>query len=342
MSPHLYPEYITDWAYYYAAAPRPGFSSRFLVGEDGVVAPYWPTSATNFGGQIGASPSGDQPGDIYRLLGGIVLRRRNERPLYAGYLSSAFILPGGTRNNRVIAPGSEDIIGADGQKCRFFLVSVRPGMVYEQNAPFVPVFQIDPVLPVRIRFKLMYPDGRERRVEGIGDSFGSFAGPERWPLDRPGVYRYTVEADWKGHKGVVPGLPGEGGYLFVLENPRSSAAQPLELRLENQQSFNPEKGLQIEGHSTGQTVYFTALTPGAVVDQGRIPVKDGSFRYLFDPEAIHRRIPIYDTENRRTGRKEIGRIIHLTFFSEERTATGTPYHAFARVIFRGSTAIYTR
>lgn len=63
LSPHLYPEYITDFAYYYAAAPRPGFSSRFLVGEDGVRAPYWPTSATNFGGQIGASNNGDHPGD---------------------------------------------------------------------------------------------------------------------------------------------------------------------------------------------------------------------------------------------------------------------------------------
>src|SRR5208337_2357634 len=35
LSPHLYPEYISDRAYYYAAAPRPGFPSRFLVAEDG-------------------------------------------------------------------------------------------------------------------------------------------------------------------------------------------------------------------------------------------------------------------------------------------------------------------
>ena len=55
MSTHLYPEYITDLAYYYGAGPRPGFMSRFVVGEDGVRAPYWPTSATNFGGQFGAT-----------------------------------------------------------------------------------------------------------------------------------------------------------------------------------------------------------------------------------------------------------------------------------------------
>src|SRR5450830_764122 len=49
MSPHLYPEYITELNYYYGAGARPGFMGRFLVGEDGVRAPYWPVSATSFG-----------------------------------------------------------------------------------------------------------------------------------------------------------------------------------------------------------------------------------------------------------------------------------------------------
>ena len=61
--------------YYYGAAPRPGFMGRFLVGESNVRAPYWSVSPNSFGGQIGASPNGDAPGDIYRLLGGVVLRR---------------------------------------------------------------------------------------------------------------------------------------------------------------------------------------------------------------------------------------------------------------------------
>ena len=154
MSPHMYPEYITDMAYYYGAGPRPGFMSRFLVGEDGVRGPYWPTSSTNFGGQIGASNNGDMPGTPYRLLGGVVLRKKDQTPMYGGFVASAFIMPKGTNNNRVIAPGAEDLLGADGQKFRFYLVSLRPGMVYEAGTPFVPVFQIDPILPVHINCKL--------------------------------------------------------------------------------------------------------------------------------------------------------------------------------------------
>ena len=66
-SPHLFPEYITEWSYYYAGAPRPGFMSRFLVAENGTRAPYWPTSPNSFGGQVNASYNGDLPGDIYRF-----------------------------------------------------------------------------------------------------------------------------------------------------------------------------------------------------------------------------------------------------------------------------------
>ena len=340
MSPHIYPEYITDWEYYYASAPRPGFPSRFLVGEQGVRAPYWPTSATNFGGQIGASGNGDLPGDIYRLVGGVVVRRRGLQPSYAGYMSSAFILPAGTKNNRVISAGSEDLTGADGRKARFFLVAARPGMIYEQNAVFVPFVQIDPILPANIRYVLRYPDGTEKAAKGPGDRFGYFIGSERWPLSQPGVYVFRVSADWQGHKGQVPGLPKEGGYLFVKE---ASAQNQFGLRLAlgDQQAFDVEAGLEIQGFSSAKEVFYTVIMPGAIIDQGRIKVRKGSFTYLLDPAGINRRIPIYDIENRRNGRKEIGRVIHITFFSLEEPAGSKPFHSSTKVIVRGNTAIYT-
>ena len=341
MSPHLYPEYITDFAYYYGSAPRPGFPSRFLVGEDGVQAPYWPVSNSNFGGQYGASNNGDRQGDIYRLIGGVVLRPQNGQPLYGGYMANAFILPKGTNNNRIIAPGAEELKGADGRKSRFFLVSTRPGMVYAQGAIYVPAFQIDPILPVNIHFELFYPDGSRKTTDGSGDSFGSFAGSERWTLDQPGVYRYTVSSTWQGYPGIVPGLPDEGGYLFVLEKNTPMGANNLKLKMKNQQTFAVPNGLQIEGSSTSEKVYFAAVTPGAVVAQGVLPVVNGTFQYHFDPATIHQRIPIYDISNLRSGKPEIGRIIHLTFFAQEKADQGINYHSFARVIFRGTTAIYT-
>ena len=339
LSPHLYPEYITDQAYYYAAAPRPGLSSRFLVGEDGVRAPYWPTSTSNFGGQIGASNNGDSPGDIYRLIGGVVLRPRGLPPLYAGYIASAFILPKGTNNNRVIAPGSEELMGADGRQARFFLVPVRPGMVYEQGASFVAFLQIDPMVPAHIRFTLKYPDGSQKVSEGVGDKFGSFIGAEKWTLDQPGAYSYSVQSDWQGFEGRIPGLTPGVGYIFVLEKNRPKG-MGVKLNLKNQQSFSPVDGLLIEGTTTAAVVYYTAITPGAIVEQGQLTVTNGRFFYRFDPVLVNQKIPIYDIENHKTTHKDIGRVIHFTLFTKEKAADGTVYHSYARVIMRGTTAFY--
>lgn len=88
-----------------------------------------------------------------------MLRLTDKKPLYAGYLSSAFILPGNTKDNRVIAPGAEDLTAADGRKARFFLVHVRPGTTYEQGTPFVPAFQVAPLVPAHIVFTLTFPSG---------------------------------------------------------------------------------------------------------------------------------------------------------------------------------------
>jgi hypothetical protein len=43
-SPHMFPEYITDSAYYYGAVARPGFVARFVAGETAIREPYWPVS----------------------------------------------------------------------------------------------------------------------------------------------------------------------------------------------------------------------------------------------------------------------------------------------------------
>ena len=341
-APHMFPEYIIDWAYYYGAAPRPGFMSRFVVGEDGVRAPYWPTSPNSFGGQINASNNGDLPGDIYRLIGGVVLRREEEPPLYAGYLASAFILPKGSKNNRVIAPGSEDVTGPNGRKARFFLVGTRPGLMYETGTAFAPAIQIDPILPVNITFTLQYPDGRTMVARGQGDRFGSFAGTDRWTLDVPGAYRFFLEAEWQGYKGYMPGLPPQGGEFYVVEKDRPADAPRLRLNLPVQSTFTPTAGLTITGTSTAQEVRYAAVIPGAVIAQGTLAVNGGKFQYFFDPAAINKETPTYDTIYLPTGRSEIKDVVHLTFSSKEVAPDGKTYHSFTRVILRGNQVIYVK
>jgi hypothetical protein len=341
-SPHLFPEYITEWQYFYAAAPRPGFMSRFIVGENGIRAPYWPTSPNSFGGQISASANGDLPGDIYRLIGGVVVRKTGEPARYAGYVSSGFLLPKGTENNRIIGPGAEEIQGPTGEKARFFLVGLRPGMVYETGASFGAAAQIDPILPVNVRYAVQYPDGRTVEAQGAGDSFGTFAGSVRWTLDQPGIYKYWIEADWNGFRGSMPGLPTSGGDFYVIEKDRPAGATGLKLNLPNQSSFNAAQTLLISGSTTSAAVDYAVVIPGCVIEQGRLAPKNGRFEYRFDPVAVHNRAPTYDIVNMVNGKPEIGKAVHITFFSRETTPQGQAYHSFARVILRGTKVFYTR
>lgn len=340
-SPHLYPEYITDWAYYYAAAPRPGFMGRFIVAEEGTRAPYWSTSANFFGGQINASPNGDAPGDIYRLIGGVVVRKQNQTPLYAGYMATAFVVPKGTNDNRIIAPGSEEIMGPTGEKGRIFLaMNARPGIVYDTSMSFAPAFQIDPMLPVNMKFTLNYPDGRQVIAAGVGDATGAWAGKERWALDVPGVYHYTVESEWNGYHGLVPGMPEEGGAIYVLEKDRPANAPGITFNLQPLTKFDQSKPYRFTGNSTAKEINYAMVIPGAVLGEGTLPVKSGKFEFTFDPAALHALAQTYDIKNTLSGKPEVADVVHLTFFSEE--TTPMRYHSFVRLIIRGSSINYAR
>jgi hypothetical protein len=339
LSPHMFPEYITDREYYYAAAVRPGFQARFLVGDSNVRAPYWPTSPNSFGGQHGASYNGDQPGDLYRFLGGIV-KRDIGNPDYAGYIASGAILPKGTNNNRVIAPGSEDIIGSKGARARFFLIGYRPGMVLPLGSSWVPAVIVDPILPVNISLTLTYPDGSTKYTTGgTADATGSWAG-SAYTLNQPGVYKYTLSATWNGFTGSMPGLPGNTGEFYVMA-PRPFGATGLTVDLPSQSIFSFFNPLQITGKSTATRVHYALLMPGAVIAQGEVPVNGGTYTITIDPVAIHSTTPIYDLIYYVTGQElpswGTGKILHLSLFSNETEAGG--FWDFRRVITRGRTVI---
>jgi hypothetical protein len=316
--------------------------ANFLVGEDGVRLPYWATSPNEFGGQINASSNGDMPGDIYRFVGGVVVRAPDSPPAYAGYLASGFILRGKTNNNRVVAAGSEDLTGPDGSTARFWLAGTRPGTIYSVGRSFAPAIQVDPILPAAITFTLRCPDGRVLVAQGVPDRSGVFVGAERWSLDEPGLYRYTIDAEWQGHKGRMPGLPPDGGHLYVVERDTFTGRSGLDLDLGDESTFDMQGRLSIAGRSTARSVWFAAVIPGAVIDEGELPVQNGKFEYLFDPASISKRFPTYDTFSLTGFTPELKRVVHMTFFSREVSPDGRPYHAFARLIMRGNKVLYTR
>lgn len=341
LSVDMFPEYITDLQYFYGSAAEPGFNARFMVADDYTRAPYWPTSNNNFGGQYGASSNGDMPGTIYRLLGGVVLRNKGQSPAYAGYQATADILPNGTKNNRIIAVGDEDLPSPDGTSARFFLVPVRPGSTYLVGATFTPVLQIDPITPCNVTFTLISPDNTKYVATGQGDQYGYFTGSKGYTLNQTGVWAYTVNATWNGYQGHIPGMPDTGGWIYVIEN-GTAPGTGITLKMAGQQTFSPTAGLNVTGQTSASKIYYAVVIPGAVLEQGVLAVNNGTFTYSFNPQLMASKIQTYDIINMVNGQPQIGKIVHLTFFSEEKTADGTIYHSFVRVILRGTTAVYVR
>jgi hypothetical protein len=135
-------------------------------------------------------------------------------------------------------------------------------------------------------------------------------------------------------------LPDTGGYGFVIES-TTPLGHGITLNMRNEQSFSPTEGFEVKGQSAASEVYFAAITPGAVLEQGVIPVHEGEFLYKFDPKKLADKIKTYDIINLVSGKPEIGRIVHITFFSEEKGRDGT-YHSFVRLILRGTTAVYVK
>ena len=193
-----------------------------------------------------------------------------------------------------------------------------------------------------IHFVLTYPDGRQQVADGTGDRFGSFAGPTAWPLDIPGVYRYQLHATWNGFQGRMPGLPEDGGEFYVYSATRPAGASGLQLDGPTQRTFSPTTALTITGRTTAPIVHYAMLTPGAVIEQGDIPVYGGAFQYIFNPADVHQKVPLYDIVSITTGNPQIGRVVHLTFFTEEKSASGASFFDLARVILRGTTAVSPR
>ncbi|MCX7840880.1 MAG: hypothetical protein N2559_15705, partial [Anaerolineae bacterium] len=123
---------------------------------------------------------------------------------------------------------------------------------------------------------------------------------------------------------------------------RPANAPTLTFNLPPISKFDASKSTKFTGTSTASTIHYAAVIPGAVIAQGSLPVTNGKFEYTFDPAAIRQCVQTYDTTNQVSGKPELGDVVHLTFFSQEKASDGKAYWSFVRLIIRGNTVHYAR
>src|SRR6266849_10291353 len=96
---------------------------------------------------------------------------------------------------------------------------------------------------------------------------------------RLGVYKYKLEAEWNGYPAIMPGLPPEGGELYVLDAQPPANSTGMRLLVVDGAAVDASGGVHIIGLSTADKVHFAAVMPGAVLDQGDLTVTRGQFDY---------------------------------------------------------------
>ncbi len=147
---------------------------------------------------------------------------------------------------------------------------------------------------------------------------------------------YNIDANWNGNPAIMPGLSG-GGEIYVLE--AQPPANATGIQISNADGSTLRSGSRSStppGRAPATSVHYTVIMPGAVLDHGDLPVNNGQFDYYFSPTVMNSRAQTYDIVDRTTGKPAIGDVIHLSFFSAEKTPDGQTYHSMARAILRGT------
>ena len=264
--------------------------------------------------------------------------------MYAGYIASAFLLPKGTNNNRVVAAGTEDLHGPLGTKARFFLVGLRPGTSYEVGATFRPALQIDPLLPGVDSLRADVPGrpaaggGRRRRPVRVVCRPGT---PGR-STSRASTATSSSRVVERLRRAACRDCRPSGGSSSCYSKTRPAGRGrtrrwTARRSARSRRDRHDDHGVE---HGVGRALHaHHARAPSST--RASCPVRGGKFTYTFDPAAVHAKVPLYDIVNNTTGKPQIGRVIHLTFFSEETSPSGR-FHDATRVILRGTTLLSAR
>ncbi|MBI4845936.1 MAG: hypothetical protein HY810_05635 [Candidatus Omnitrophica bacterium] len=301
--PYNFPESMLTQAYFYFSAIRPGIITRTFTAdlECKFRDSYWPTSpAFNaFGNQFNVGKYGDLPQDIYRFMGGCVFRDlKNNKSCYGIYAAMAIIIPKGSNANRVVAPFSEPLLEVNGREFYIFEAGApSPGVIYEAGEPIgIGGMVFPPVSGINCSKEIIFPNGKNVISSGMSNKIGVLKmSPDVAITDEPGVYKIKEKCWYQDRIGDVIGT-ADGTYnIYVDDNIKEKF---FSFKRPKYFEFDPKKGLNlnavISGKINNPQVSYTAVMPGAILDEGKLAVIKNEFIYKFSPKEVNVQFPNYD------------------------------------------------
>ncbi|MEK6374271.1 MAG: hypothetical protein AABO58_16410 [Acidobacteriota bacterium] len=319
------PEHVDQWAYFYAAASKPGVHVRELISGDFSGTGYWRFTGDNYSFQLGTGNGGDLPNDIKFQFGGAVYRNENDGfRWYGGYASLFVMLPDNDRVGRVFppfqgnggGPSGGPILRLNGKDVDLFfhLTALRPGSILVRGDNVSFAGHVAPTLGSKVDIHVIAPSGRERVVAGATNKFGWFYQPDLdFAADESGIWRVRVKVTNDGATSAGPLQPpfptgdvlgsrnGEFNFYVV-----DGAAPPLDVTVPPR---FPPLNQPIDFTAPGVELTTTVTAAGYILHESTTP----SMRYTYDLSALSSTFPNLDRFDQ-DGKLAVDTVT-LTFFA---------------------------
>lgn len=276
-------------------------------------------------GQIGAGASGNRPGDMVFLFGGIVTESASH-----GYAALA-VTTSGRDAARVVPPLREPLLPTGPDRLVFVPRTPEPGQVYTLGDRVGLLGYIAPPLPAVVTAQLTSPSGAVYDLSQQASRFGYVHdASQRVTLDEIGAWTLDVRVAYAGNTSAGPlpnpvsgGVPGteSGRYRFFVRAPDSPT-----LNLRPSQIFAGQPvslTLDVPAGWSDLRAYATISTPGIVLADLEPRISSGRFVYTFSPGDLVRSFPHLETGGQGSG-PAAGDIVRLRFALTGLDAEGRP------------------
>ena len=349
---HLDSTKVDLWAYSYRSVQRPLVRVREEIGEEAIPNPYWRFD-DRYANQIGVGAHGDLPGEFKFQYGAAVLHGSALDQTHYAIYGSLFVLvrdddPVGTRTFPPFqgnggGPSGGPLFTLKGEDIDLFihLTGVRPGSVLETGNTFALVGAIGPTLPAQVTYTVTAPDGSQRRFSGWANAIGYYYEPDdNFIVDQPGRYTVDLQVTYDGStsagqvtapfpQGHVLGT-ARGQFSVYVVSPHSP---PLTVDLPRHDFLTAPADFTVTASApTGMTLtggHMTALTPGVVLEDGSLTVRNNGLTYDYDPVDLAAGVPILDVE--RFDEPVAVDVVTVSLFGQGTDSEGQPSYA-ARVV----------
>ena len=335
LHPLVFPDGNLLEAYSYMSVVRPGFQVLSLAFAGSFMGPCWIVSPNPYGGQINTSPNGDLPGDIYRIMAGLVVKdRETGRNYYDAYAAAISTLPVGSYSTSVSAPGTRSLLDVNGRSFPY-MMGMDTSDVFMVGHPMMLGGTVMPPVAANVTITVTRPDGTQDLLQGRSNRLGGFPPPRAVDVPLPGAYRVSVEVERDGVVGDVVGSgDGEFYHFAIFEN----EPELLEVDLPPMSVVAPGDEVVIPvcwpNTLEATRITYSVMMPGAVLDEGVTDVAGGCHEFSFSPERAAIQFPYIDTVDYATGEHVYADTIVFTYLFEGRDDDRAVFDA-TRIILRG-------